>query len=283
MVVTSSCPDETASVYSSRRCVRSSAENTEPEWVTSAIGPGGSAVALEVAERADSAGHVDEPHATGAADQRHPAAACRSASRLAGGGAERHGPAVTARASASDAARRGGRRARRARPGRPARRRSSSDGTHGRSSTTPYAGLTRWTRATPGLRSASVGQPPPNEPVRALAPTTATERASSIRRSRHPARLRDGRRQRRGDGAATGVPERGPGRLQAGDAADPAAGVGRRAGVVEPVDGRAVVGVPGGRAQVEQLLDARARRGRCCRRRGRTPAPSRAGRRRRGR
>ena len=37
----SSCPDETASEYSSRRWVRSIAENTDPEWVTSAIGPAG--------------------------------------------------------------------------------------------------------------------------------------------------------------------------------------------------------------------------------------------------
>ena len=41
MVVTSSCPDETAREYSRRRWVRSIAENTEPEWVTSAIGPAG--------------------------------------------------------------------------------------------------------------------------------------------------------------------------------------------------------------------------------------------------
>ncbi len=41
-MVTSSWPDETATEYSSRRWVRSIAENTDPECVTSAIGPGGS-------------------------------------------------------------------------------------------------------------------------------------------------------------------------------------------------------------------------------------------------
>jgi hypothetical protein len=41
-VVTISWPEETASVKPSFRRVRSSAENTEPECVTSAIGPRGS-------------------------------------------------------------------------------------------------------------------------------------------------------------------------------------------------------------------------------------------------
>ncbi len=40
--MTSSCPDETASVKPNARLVRSSAENTEPECVTSATGPAGS-------------------------------------------------------------------------------------------------------------------------------------------------------------------------------------------------------------------------------------------------
>ncbi len=39
---TSSCPDDTTTEYSSRRCVRSSAEKTDPEWVISAIDPIGS-------------------------------------------------------------------------------------------------------------------------------------------------------------------------------------------------------------------------------------------------
>ena len=46
-----------------------------------------------------------------------------------------------------------------------------------------------------------------------------------------------------------------PGRLPAGDAADAAAGVGRRAGVVQPGDRRAVVGVARRRPHVEQLLE----------------------------
>ena len=41
-VVTSSWPEETATVYPSARRVRSIAENTEPDWVTSATGPAGS-------------------------------------------------------------------------------------------------------------------------------------------------------------------------------------------------------------------------------------------------
>ncbi len=40
--VTSSWPEDTATVKPSRRRVRSSAENTDPEWVTSATGPRGS-------------------------------------------------------------------------------------------------------------------------------------------------------------------------------------------------------------------------------------------------
>ena len=42
VVVTSSCPDDTASVKPRGRRVRSNAENTDPEWVTSPIGPVGS-------------------------------------------------------------------------------------------------------------------------------------------------------------------------------------------------------------------------------------------------
>ena len=41
-LVTSSCPDDTATVKPSLRRVRSSAENTEPECVISATGPRGS-------------------------------------------------------------------------------------------------------------------------------------------------------------------------------------------------------------------------------------------------
>ena len=41
-VVTSSWPEDTATVKPSARRVRSSAENTEPECVTSATGPAGS-------------------------------------------------------------------------------------------------------------------------------------------------------------------------------------------------------------------------------------------------
>ncbi len=40
--VTSSCPEETASENPNARRQRSRAENTEPEWVTSATGPAGS-------------------------------------------------------------------------------------------------------------------------------------------------------------------------------------------------------------------------------------------------
>ena len=41
-VVTSSCPEETASENPNARRHRSSVENTDPEWVTSATGPAGS-------------------------------------------------------------------------------------------------------------------------------------------------------------------------------------------------------------------------------------------------
>ncbi len=40
-MVTSSCPDETTTVNPRWRRVRSMAENTEPEWVTTATGPVG--------------------------------------------------------------------------------------------------------------------------------------------------------------------------------------------------------------------------------------------------
>ena len=66
--------------------------------------------------------------------------------------------------------------------------------------------------------------------------------------------------------------------LRPGDAGDAAAAVGGRPGLVEPADRGAAVGVAGGRADVEQLRRPTARRGRCCRRPGRTRAPSRTGR-----
>ena len=61
---------------------------------------------------------------------------------------------------------------------------SASDGTQGRSSTDVRVGWTRWTRSIPGLRRASSVSRRPNDSGRSLAPTTATERADSIARTR---------------------------------------------------------------------------------------------------
>ena len=69
-------------------------------------------------------------------------------------------------------------------------------------------------------------------------------------RAGQPGRARGGRTAE--GGAAVG--DRGPGRLHAGDAADPAAGVGGGAGVVQAGHRGAVVGEPGRGAHVEQLL-----------------------------
>src|ERR1700749_2071805 len=54
---------------------------------------------------------------------------------------------------------------------------------------------------------------------------------------------------------STPVGDRGLGRLHAGDAAHPASGMRRAARVVQAGDRGAVVGVAGGGAQVEQLLE----------------------------
>jgi hypothetical protein len=89
--------------------------------------------------------------------------------------------------------------------------------------------------------------------------TTTTDRGSSRAASggrppRHPGA---GRADPLGSPAALGPPAVGQDGLDGlppGDAADPAAAVGGRAGLVEPGDRAAVVGVAGGRAHVEQLV-----------------------------
>ena len=140
--------------------------------------------------------------------------------------------------------------------------RGQRSGRHGRPATSAYDGLTSQTCSYPGDRSTSSTIRWPRLPGRGLAPTTATLRASSIAR-RESAWFRDRRPRRPPQPAATSaqplpqgpaVPDRGLGGLPAGDAADAAATVGGRAGVVEAGDGRAVVGVAGRGPHVEQLL-----------------------------
>ena len=153
--------------------MRSSAENSDPECVTSAIGPGRSCGAAR-GSRARAAGvRVDEAHAATAAHARSPAAA-RTASAAAGHAAEDH------RATGAHGRGRGelvGHE-----PVGHAHQHQVGGvvegvqrGTVRRPATSRCSGCTRCTRATPGLRSASTASRSPKDPGRA-APTTATDR-----------------------------------------------------------------------------------------------------------
>src|SRR5581483_11913774 len=104
----------------------------------------------------------------------------------------------------------------------------------------------------------SAGETPAGSPATAAgcppgpAPGWAAGSVMSVRRrSRTPGELSpDGPAAARGPG----VGDRRLGGLHPGNAADPAAGVGGGAGVVQAAHRRAVVGEAGRRAHVEQLL-----------------------------
>src|SRR5579875_868113 len=159
---------------------------------------------------------------------------------------------------------------------------SSSDGTHRRPSISSYFGFTSQTRRSPAPRTTSAVMRAPKLSGRALAPTTAIEVASSIaataaasfmsdqpwaidriRRSQagsHRIAARDPRGDAVGGAAQRAlagalVVQRGASGLPAGNAAHPAAGVGRRTGVVEARDRCPVVGVARRGPHVEQLLE----------------------------
>src|SRR6188472_1844285 len=132
--------------------------------------------------------------------------------------------------------------------------RALRSGTQGRPATSAYDGLTRWTRSSPGDRIASVTIRRPRLPGRALAPTSATLRASRVRARASLKRPSSARTPAESLPDRLLVADRGLGRLPSGDAADTAAAVRGGAGVVEAGDRGAVVGVPRRGAHVEQLL-----------------------------
>src|SRR3954471_9572838 len=136
---------------------------------------------------------------------------------------------------------------------------SSSDATHGRPKTPSYRGLTRCTAGADALRSTSVTSRSPKLPGRAVAPTTATDRAPSIAWTASVVVI--GRGEASGRRAADGpasvalvVADRRLRGLPTRDAAYAATRMRCGARVVEPCDRRAVVGVTGSRPHVEQLL-----------------------------
>ena len=180
MVVTSSCPDDTTNEYSSRRCVRSIAEKTEPECVTSAMGPAGIGSRSRKPIARTPVATLTKPMQPPPQISR-PSAAAISSSRSPWAL-----PKTTAPASPREAASRTcwisdefetPSRTRSTGSGR-----SASEGRHGWPSTVARPGFTRKTSSKPGLRRASVAIRQPNESGRSLAPTTATVRASSIER-----------------------------------------------------------------------------------------------------
>ena len=245
----------------SRRWVRSSAENTEPECVTSAIGAGGRGCAPGSRSRGRRAVTLTKPMQPAPHEppgRRGGVDECRRPRPTA--------PSRTPRRRRRRAARRRGAAARPARVGDAeqhqvdrARGRRRATGRRGGRAPSSCAGLTRWTGERRGCGATSVAIRQPKRAGRSLAPTTATERASSIRpqpgRTAAPEPLTCDGRAVAGTAASARSCERGAGGLHAGDAADPAAGVRGGARVVEARDRGAVVGVPGRRAHVEQLLE----------------------------
>ena len=146
MVVTSSCPDETAREYPSRRWRAQQRREHRPRVGDQGDRPGRQRVALEVADRAHAAGDVDEAHAAGAA---HLQPVGRGDQLVAHARARRRRRPRRRRRAAGGQPRAGRRSAA---SGTPSSTRSTgsgtsaSDGRHGRPSTVAYRGLTRCTR-----------------------------------------------------------------------------------------------------------------------------------------
>ena len=192
--VTSSWPEETARVKPSARRVRSSAENTEPEWVTSATGPRGSGSGSRYpTARSPRAALTNPmqpaPHTAMPAADAVAASRARSPGRWPGGwpGGSKALPKITAErspraaASASCSSRAVSGTASRTRSTGPGR--SARDGWQGIPAISWYRGLTRYVRGAGWLRATSLIIRWPRLPGRGLAPTSATLRASSMARS----------------------------------------------------------------------------------------------------
>ena len=139
---------------------------------------------LQVAERPEPVGHVDEAHAPRPAHGHRPRCG-PDVGRQTDRAAVDHrptGPDAAARARCSGTTGSGTPSSTRS----TASSRSSSEGRQGSPSTVSYVGCTRCTRRTQPVpssreRRASIASRSPKDPGLALAPTTATDRAASIR------------------------------------------------------------------------------------------------------
>ena len=184
--VTSSCPGETARVNPNPRRAFSIAVNTDPEWVIRATGPAGTGSGRRYPTASSPRARFTKPMHP-APQRAMPAslavAASRSLSPVDPGGskalpkmmAERALARAAAASCSSSAVSGTASTARSTGSGRSARL-----GRQGAPPMSEYRGFTRWVRGRDELRATSWIMCAPRLPGRALAPTRAMLRASSI-------------------------------------------------------------------------------------------------------